>query len=83
MDHLACCDAPSWVFQRDLGHAEGFEYSLGACSRCHAPWMSVFCVAAGVAGYECVTPADVEAIQSIENGSALKDFMRRWGDKSL
>jgi hypothetical protein len=71
------------VFERDLGHAEGFEYLIGRCRSCGAPWMSVFCVASGIAAYERVSPADVEAIRSLENGTALKDFMRRWGDANL
>jgi hypothetical protein len=83
MAHLACCKDSSWVAERDLGHAEGLEYSLGKCSRCGAPWMSVFCVASGVAGYEHVAPADVETIQSIKDGPALEGFMRRWGDNNL
>ena len=83
MDHVSCCKDSSWAFERDLGHAEGFEYAIGKCSRCGAPWMSVFCVASGVAAYERVTSADVETIRSLENGTALKDFMRRWGEENL
>lgn len=45
--------------------------------------MSVFCTASGVSGFERVTPVDVEAIHSIQDGRELKEFMRRWGDKNL
>jgi hypothetical protein len=83
MDHLACCKDSSWVAKRDLGHAEGFEYSLGKCGRCGARWMSVFCVASGVAAYEQVTSPDVDTIQSMKDGPALKAFLRRWGDENL
>ena len=83
MDSLACCTDSSWVFERDLGHAEGFEYLIGKCSRCAAPWMSVFCVASGISAYEHVSAADAETIRSLENGTALKDFMRSWGDANL
>lgn len=83
MGQLTCCQDSSWVFERDLGHAEGFEYLMGKCNRCGAPWMNVFCVASGITGYEPVTPADVATIQSIQDGPALQGFMRRWGDKNL
>jgi len=83
MNHLTCCKDSSWVPERDLGQAGGFEYSIGKCGACGAPWMSVFCVASGVAAYERVTSADVEAVRSLENGPALKDFMRRWGEENL
>ncbi len=83
MGYLTCCKDSSWVLERDLGHAEGFEYLMGKCSRCGAPWMNVFCVASGITGYERMTPGDVEAIQSIQDGPDLKGFMRRWGNKNL
>jgi len=83
MDHLTCCKGSSWVFERDLGRAEGFEYLMGKCSGCGTPWMSVFCVASGITGYEAVTPGDVETIQSIKDGPELQGFMRQWGDKNL
>ena len=87
MGQLTCCIVarflPSWVPERDLEHAGGFEYVLGKCRWCRAPWMSVFCTASGMSGYERVTPADVEAIQSIRDGRKLTEFMRHWGDKNL
>jgi hypothetical protein len=83
MGQLTCCQDSFWVPERDLEHAGGFEYVLGACSRCGEPWMSVFCVATGISGFEPVTPADVEAIRSIRDARELKEFMRRWGDKNL
>lgn len=45
--------------------------------------MNVFCVASGITGYERVTFGDVEEIQSIQDESELKGFMRRWGNKNL
>lgn len=45
--------------------------------------MSVFCTASGVSGFERVTPVDVEAINSIQDGRELKEFMRRWGGMNL
>lgn len=83
MDYLTCCKDASWALERELGHAEGFEYLIGKCSRCGAPWMNVFCVASGITGYERVIPVDVEAIQSIPDGPELQGFMRRWGNRSL
>ncbi len=83
MGQLTCCKDSSWAHERDLGHAEGFEYLLGKCRRCGVPWMNVFCVATGITGYERATPSDVEAIQSIPDGPELKEFMRRWGNKNL
>jgi hypothetical protein len=83
MDQLTCCKNSSWVLERDLGHAEGFEYLLGKFSRCGAPWMNVFCVASGITGYERVTLSDVEAIQSIPESPELKEFVRRWGNENL
>ena len=83
MNELTCCKDSSWVLERDLGHAAGFEYLLGKCSRCGVPWMNVFCVATGITGYERVTPSDVEAIQAMPDGRELKEFMRRWGNENL
>ena len=83
MDQMTCCTDSSWVPQRDLGQAEGFEYLLGKCGHCGAPWLNVFCVATGITGYERVTPSDVEAIQSLPDGRGLKEFMRRWGSEKL
>ena len=83
MDEMTCCNDSSWSLQRDLGQAEGFEYLLGKCARCGTPWVNVFCVATGISGYERMTLSDVEAIQCIEDGPKLKEFMRRWGNQNL
>jgi len=83
MGQLTCCETSSWVFERELADAGGFEYLMGKCSRCGTAWINVFCVAAGVTGYEPVTQADLEAIQSIRDDRELKTFMRRWGDANL
>lgn len=83
MHSLSCCEDPAWVAERDLPHAGGFDYLLGRCSRCGAPWLNVFCVATGVTGYERVQQADVQAIQSIQDMVQLKDYMRRWASKHL
>ena len=83
MGNLTCCKNPSWVRERDVGQAEGYDYLLGKCGHCGAPWMNVFCVATGITGWERVTPDDVETIQSIQDWRELKEFMRRWGRKNL
>jgi hypothetical protein len=83
MGQLTCCETSTWVFERDLAHTGGFDYLLGKCGRCGAAWMSVFCVASGVCGYERVTQADAEAIHSIRDDRELKAFVRRWGDTNL
>ena len=69
--------------ERDLGGAGGFEFVLGRCGRCAAPWMNVFCMASSITGYEPVQPDDAQAIRAIEDPSELKKFMRRWGDDNL
>ncbi len=83
VDKLTCCKDSAWVADRDLASAGGFEFVLGRCGRCAAPWMNVFCVATGVTGYERVKPSDVEAIGAIGDPSELKKYMRRWGDANL
>ncbi len=83
MDEMTCCPASTWVSERDLGNAEGFEYLLGKCGQCGTSWLNVFCVATGVTGYERITPSDMEAIRSISDDHTLKEFMRRWGNENL
>src|SRR5919201_6943338 len=78
MDQLTCCKNSSWVPERDLEHAAGFEYMLGKCGNGGTHWINVFCVASGVTGYERVMPSDVEAIRAIPDGPELRGFMRRW-----
>ena len=87
MGQLTCCIpariVSTWVPERDLESAGGFDYMLGKCRWCGAPWMNVFCTATGITGYERVKPADVEALHSIHDDRDVKEFMRRWGDKNL
>jgi len=83
MEHLTCCTAPSWTSERDLHHAGGFEYTLGKCRRCGTPWMSVYCTASSMSGYERITQADVEAILSMRDARELKEFMRQWAERNL
>jgi hypothetical protein len=83
MSDFTCCNNASWVLERDLAHAAGFEYSLGHCSGCRAPWMNVFCVASGKTGYERVTADDVRDIRCLQDVKQLQDFMRGWGDRNL
>ncbi len=80
---LSCCEESSWVPERDLDHAAGFEYVLGKCRHCGMPWMSVFCVASGIGGYERVTPTDVEAINALRDAGERKEFMRGWAARNL
>ena len=79
---LTCCEKSSWISERDLDHAGGFEYVLGKCDRCGAYWMSVFCVASGISGFEPVSSSDVERMKRIPAGPELKAFMRSWGEKN-
>jgi hypothetical protein len=84
MDELTCCNDSSWVPERDLASAGGFEFVLGRCGHCGTSWMNVFCVATGVTGRERVKPGDVEAIRAIADSSPeLKRYMRNWGDANL
>ena len=83
MDQLTCCEASSWVPERDLGHAEGFEYLLGRCARCGTPWINAFCVATGLGGYELVAPGDLATINSTADPLELKEAMRRWGRENI
>lgn len=80
---LPCCEESSWSPERDLDHAEGFEYVLGKCGHCGTPWMSVFCGASGISGYEPVTPTDVQAINSLRGAGERKEFMRGWAGRNL
>ena len=80
---LTCCKDASWSPARDLDHAGGFEFVLGKCRSCGAPWMSVFCGASGISGYERVSPVDLEAIDSLRDAGELKEFMRGWADRNL
>ena len=83
MSNLPCCKEFSWISELDLDHAGGFEYTLGKCDRCGAYWMSVFCVASGISGYEPVNLSDVERMRSLPAGPERKAFMRNWGDKNI
>lgn len=83
MEELTCCKDSSWVAERDLESAGGFEFVLGRCGRCGAPWMNVFCVASGITGYEPVKASEVEAIRAIADWAELKGYMRRWADSNL
>jgi len=82
MEELTCCKESSWVVERDLASAGGFEFVLGRCGNCGAAWMNVFCAASGITGYERVKQADVDAIRNIVDGAELKTYMRRWGDRN-
>jgi len=80
---LSCCGNSSWILDRDLPSAAGFEYTLGKCDRCGKPWMNVFCAASGLTGFEPVAPSDLEPLHSIADGPELKEFVRRWGERNL
>jgi hypothetical protein len=80
---LTCCSTPSWVPDRDLGQAAGFDYLLGKCGSCGADWMNVFCVATSITGWEPVTLADVERMKAVQTGAELKALMRAWGNDHL
>ena len=73
-----CCQTPAWVSELDLDHAGGFEFVLGACARCGAYSMNVFCGASGISGFETVSVSDVERMKSLHPGPELKAFMRQW-----
>jgi len=80
---LPCCEQSSWVLELDLDEAGGFDYALGKCARCGTPWLSVFCVASSISGYEPVNPADLGQMRSLPAGPKRKAFMRKWGDDNL
>lgn len=75
---MPCCSNPAWVAELDVGSARGFDLMLGKCGACGTPWISAFCVASSIGGYEPVTPADVEVMRAITDPAELKQFMRRW-----
>ena len=83
MDKLDCCKSASFVAERDLDAAGGFDFMLGKCASCGKSWMSVFCTASSASGYEPVSREDLDAIRAITNWAEMKRFMRRWGDAHL
>ena len=77
---LSCCERPSWVPELDVGSAHGFDLMLGKCGACGTPWVSAFCSAASISGYESVTPEDAEKMRTIHDPKEFKAFMRRWAE---
>jgi len=76
-----CCRRASWVSERDLGHARGFEFDLGKCAHCGTYSMKVYCVAASRGAFEPVDAADLEAMRSMPAGPELWAFMRKWSER--
>ncbi len=83
MQQLNCCQSPSFLGERDLDSAGGFDLMLGKCASCGAPWMGVFCTATSMSGWEPVSREDLDAINAITDWPELKRFMRSWGDTHL
>jgi hypothetical protein len=83
VDKLSCCKSASFVSERDLDSAGGFDFTLGKCSSCGTPWMSVFCGASSVSGYEPVSDEDLAAIRRMTDRKEIKPFMRAWADRHL
>ena len=83
MSESSCCASFDWVLELDLGRANHFDFALGACGNCGRIWMSVYCEASQVIGYEPVSSSDVERIRSIAAGPELKAFMRKWCDEHV
>jgi hypothetical protein len=75
---MSCCASPTWVAERDVGSARGFDLMLGKCGACGTAWINAWCVASSMGGYEPVKPADAEAMRAIEDPTELEQFMRRW-----
>ena len=78
-----CCRFSKWIPERDLDSASGFDFTLVKCSRCGKPWLSVFCTASSMSGYEPVTPEDAGSIRAIADPYELKAFMKRWAEKNI
>ena len=83
MKELTCCEDSVWALVLALPSASGFEYVLGKCETCGAPWMNVFCVASSITGFERISPDDVEKILSTTDSAELKQLLRGWGDANL
>jgi hypothetical protein len=80
----ACCSSPKLnPKSTDLGHANSFEFMLTSCTQCGAYWMSVFCVASGVSGFEPVTAEDAAVMLAMEVGRERKELLRNWRDIHL
>jgi hypothetical protein len=75
-----CCFLASWVAERDLGSARGFEFDLGKCQRCGTPWMKVYCVASSAGDYEPISGAEAEKLKGLAP-TDLRAAMRAWGDR--
>jgi hypothetical protein len=79
----SCCPNFEWVFELDLGQANHFDLALGTCAKCGRSWISAFCEPSRMAGYEPVSPGDVQRLRSIRAGPELKAFMRKWTDENM
>lgn len=80
-DRPACCADSSWVAERDLGSARGFEFDLGRCERCGTPWMRAWCMASSIGGYEPISRAEADELKALAWGPELTARIRAWGDK--
>ena len=80
MDQPTCCIRASWVAERDLGSARGFEFDLGRCERCGTPWMKAYCVASSAGGYEPISREEAGELKRLPP-EELRAAIRRWGDR--
>lgn len=80
-DPPPCCANASWVAERDLGGARGFEFDLGRCGRCGTPWMRAWCVASSRGGYEPIARAEADQLKALAPGPELTARVRAWGEK--
>ena len=76
-----CCPRPSWVAERDLDGARGFDFDLGRCERCGTPWMHAWCRASSMGGYEPITREEAERLRTLPEGPELSALVKAWGEK--
>ncbi|MEM7341930.1 MAG: hypothetical protein AAF467_25020 [Actinomycetota bacterium] len=72
-----CCTRLEWTYLRDASHADGFDFTLGACASCQTRLVSVFVVATSKTVYEIADDELVATIERLE-GRELKEHMRAW-----
>jgi hypothetical protein len=76
-----CCAKASWVADRDLDGARGFEFDLGHCEQCGTPWMWAWCVASSMGGYEPIGREEADYLRTAPPGPELTARVRAWGER--
>ena len=75
-----CCAGASWVAERDLDGARGFEFEVGRCARCGTPWMHAYCVASSIGGFEPISREEAEKLKALP-ADEVKAAMRVWAGR--